>query len=75
MCSPLTFFSFRGSIQGAGIGVEGSTKGKKGPKSVKNGKSTEIEKNIKKTRALNDTEGKIEPISHKYEIYHFHSIS
>ena len=47
--SPLTLFSFRGSIQGAGIGVEGSTKGKNGPKSVKNGKSTEIEKNIKKT--------------------------
>ena len=47
--SPLTPFSFRGSIQGAGIGVEGSTKGKNSPKSVKNGKSTEIEKNIKKT--------------------------
>ena len=30
---------------------------------MKNGKSTEIEKNIKKTRALKDTEGKIEPIS------------
>ena len=50
MCwSPLTPFFFRGSIQGAGIEVEGSTKGKNGPKSVKNGKSTEIEKNIKKT--------------------------
>ena len=42
-------FSFKGSMQVAGIGVEGSTKGKKSPKSVKNSKSTEIEKNIKKT--------------------------
>ena len=41
-------FSFKGSIQVAGVGVEGSTKGKKSPKSVKNSKSTEIEKYIQK---------------------------